>query len=115
MITQMMENKPLTLYGNGLNRRDWVFVEDHSRAIEAILRHGRKGEIYNIASEENLSNLELVLKLIEIYASFENQDPQALKEKILFIKDRPGHDFATQWMQKSFVKKLSGNPNILLI
>jgi len=114
MITQMMENKPLTLYGNGLNRRDWVFVEDHSRAIEAILRHGRKGEIYNIASEENLSNLELVLKLIEIYASFENQDPLALKEKILFIKDRPGHDFCYAMDAKKLCQETKWQPKYSL-
>jgi dTDP-glucose 4,6-dehydratase len=84
MITNALEGKPLPVYGDGLNERDWVFVEDHCRALDRVLEAGRPGEIYNIGYGQGLSNLSVVRKLLQIL-----RKPEDL---IKFVEDRPGHD-----------------------
>ncbi len=93
MITRLISNETLPLYGTGNQVRDWVFVDDHSKAIESILLHGQIGEVYNIASEDEMSNLTLLKKLIRIYSAISGTSEQKLLDKICFIQDRPGHDF----------------------
>lgn len=73
------------LYGDGSNRREWIHVEDHCRGIQTVVTRGKKGEIYNIGSGEEFSNLEIVIILMQ-YLGIENR-------KIDFIEDRKGHDF----------------------
>jgi len=73
------------LYGDGSNRREWIHVEDHCRGIQTVVTRGKKGEIYNIGSGEEFSNLEIVNLLMQ-YLGIENR-------KIDFIEDRKGHDF----------------------
>lgn len=84
MIQFALKNKPLPLYGDGSNVRDWLYVDDHCRAIDMILQHGRVGEIYNVGSREECSNLEIV-RLI----SRTLNKPESL---IQFVEDRKGHD-----------------------
>ncbi|MFB3923231.1 MAG: dTDP-glucose 4,6-dehydratase [Terriglobia bacterium] len=84
MITNALEGKKLPVYGDGLNERDWVFVEDHCRALDCVLRSGRPGEIYNIGCGEPLANLEIVRSLLRIL--------DAPEDLIEFVPDRPGHD-----------------------
>lgn len=85
MISNALEDKPLPIYGKGLNVRDWIYVEDHCRVLDLILHKGRPGEIYNIGANNEKSNLEVVQNLLE-----ELKKPKSL---ITFVKDRPGHDF----------------------
>ena len=84
MITNALEGKKLPLYGDGLNERDWIFVEDHCRALDRILEAGQPGETYNIGFGRPVTNLEIVRRLLRIMGR-----PEDLVE---FVEDRPGHD-----------------------
>ncbi len=84
MITNALEDKPLPVYGDGLNVRDWLHVEDHGRAVWRVLEQGRKGEVYNIGGSNEWHNLALVKELLLLL-----HKPESL---ITFVKDRPGHD-----------------------
>jgi dTDP-glucose 4,6-dehydratase len=84
MIANAFEDKPLPVYGDGFQVRDWLYVEDHCRGILAVLRQGREGEIYNIGGNRSLPNLEVVRRVLELTGK-----PESL---IQFVKDRPGHD-----------------------
>ncbi|NHM26019.1 dTDP-glucose 4,6-dehydratase [Desulfofundulus sp. TPOSR] len=84
MITSALEDKPLPVYGDGLNVRDWLHVEDHCRALELVLFRGRPGEIYNIGGHGERTNLEVVRVILKLLGK-----PESL---IRFVKDRPGHD-----------------------
>jgi len=83
-ITNALENKPIPIYGDGLNVRDWIYVLDHCRALDFTLQKGKPGEIYNIAANEERTNLELIHRLLDVM-----DNPQSL---IKFVADRPGHD-----------------------
>lgn len=84
MITNALEDRPLPVYGDGLQVRDWIHVSDHCRAIDAVLRAGRPGEVYNIGASTERTNLEIVQ-----YILTRLQKPLSL---IQFVADRPGHD-----------------------
>ena len=92
MILNILDGKPLPVYGDGKNIRDWLFVEDHNSAVWAIVNNGRSGETYNIGGENEWSNIDLLHKLIEIVASKATLDPDAVRSSITYVKDRPGHD-----------------------
>jgi dTDP-glucose 4,6-dehydratase len=83
-IISSLLNLPIPIYGTGKNRREWLFVLDHCSAIEMILQKGKPGEIYNISSMNEITNIDLVSKIIELMGR-----PQSL---ITFVEDRPGHD-----------------------
>jgi dTDP-glucose 4,6-dehydratase len=83
-ITNALDNKPLPLYGDGLNVRDWLYVADHCEAIDLMLNEGSDGEIYNVGGGHELTNRELTLAILEI-----TDRPRDL---IQFVEDRPGHD-----------------------
>ena len=84
MVSNALEGKKLPVYGDGLNERDWIFVEDNCRALDAVLRSGRPGEIYNIGYGRPVQNLGIVRQLLQILGKSE--------ELIEFVVDRPGHD-----------------------
>jgi len=84
MICNALEDKPLPVYGDGLQVRDWLYVEDHCRAILSVLRKGRDGEIYNIGGNRSLANREVVERILAITGR-----PASL---IQSVTDRPGHD-----------------------
>lgn len=85
-ITNLIENKKIPLYGDGLNIRDWIHVEDHCAAVYKVLTHGKDGEIYNIGGGNETTNIELVNMILE-YMRPKNPD-----EWIEFVTDRKGHD-----------------------
>jgi dTDP-glucose 4,6-dehydratase len=93
MIERLIEEKTLPLYGDGRQVREWLYVEDHARAIEAILLDGELGQVYNVGSQEEKTNLELVRQLIDAFAAKMDKDPKEMYQKIAFVQDRPGHDF----------------------
>ncbi|HEV2296986.1 MAG TPA: dTDP-glucose 4,6-dehydratase [Candidatus Acidoferrales bacterium] len=84
MISNALEGKKLPVYGDGLNERDWIFVEDHCRAIDAVLQKGKIGETYNIGSGKPVPNIGIVRSLLKLL-----DKPEGLIE---FVQDRPGHD-----------------------
>jgi dTDP-glucose 4,6-dehydratase len=84
MITNALEDKELPVYGDGLNVRDWLHVEDCCRAIDAVLEGGRSGEVYNIGSRAEKTNLEVVRAMLDLLGK-----PHSL---IKYVTDRPGHD-----------------------
>jgi dTDP-glucose 4,6-dehydratase len=84
MIINALGNKPLPVYGDGLQVRDWIHVLDHCEAIEAVLQRGRAGEVYNIGSANEHTNLEIVERILDHLGK-----PRSLIEH---VKDRPGHD-----------------------
>ena len=84
MITNALADKPLPVYGNGLNVRDWLYVEDHCKAIDLIVRKGRIGEVYNVGGHNEMANIDIV-KLI----CHELGKPESL---ITYVTDRKGHD-----------------------
>ena len=84
MIANALDEKPLPVYGTGANVRDWLYVEDHCRAIDLILRNGMEGEIYNIGGHNERSNLDVVKIIIAALGKSE--------ELIRFVSDRKGHD-----------------------
>ncbi len=103
MIKNLLEGKPLPVYGQGLNVRDWLYVEDHARAIDLVLRKGRVGEVYNIGGFNEHRNLDLVKALIRIVGELMLQHPEYQRllahpeipldeSRIQFVTDRPGHD-----------------------
>lgn len=83
-ITNIIENKPVPIYGDGLNVRDWIYVIDHCSALENVLLTGKPGEIYNIAGNQEKTNLEIIDNILRIMGKS--------KELITFVTDRPGHD-----------------------
>lgn len=91
-ITNILEGKKVPVYGDGLYVRDWLYVEDHVRAIEMVLQKGKVGETYCVGSmTQDINNLEVVKKILKIMGKDESQ--------IEFVKDRPGHDrrYAIDW------------------
>ncbi|MGA2916033.1 MAG: dTDP-glucose 4,6-dehydratase [Sedimentisphaerales bacterium] len=84
MINNALNDKPLPVYGDGLNIRDWIYVEDHCRAIWKVLIDGKPGETYNIGASCEKTNIEVVKTLLKLL-----KKPESL---ITFVKDRPGHD-----------------------
>ncbi len=92
MILNALEEKPLPVYGKGENVRDWLFVEDHCRAIWAVIEKGTPGETYNIGGNSELKNLDLIHLLCENLAEENNKRPDHYKKLVKFVPDRPGHD-----------------------
>ena len=92
MILNMLEGKSLPVYGDGKNIRDWLFVEDHNNAIWDIINKGRTGEKYNIGGENEWENIVLLNRLIDIVAEKANLNADKLRDLIVYVKDRPGHD-----------------------
>lgn len=93
MILNALEGKPLPVYADGQNVRDWLFVEDHCRALLAALERGRPGEVYNIGGDCQRTNLEIVRTLCEIIDQLRPQFAHKPCESLItFVKDRPGHD-----------------------
>lgn len=93
MILNALEGKPLPVYGDGQNIRDWLFVEDHCRALLAALERGRPGEVYNIGGDCQRTNLEIVRMLCEIVDQLRpDLMHRPCASLITFVKDRPGHD-----------------------
>jgi len=92
MIIHALEKEPLPVYGKGENVRDWLYVEDHCKAIWMVIQNGRVGETYNIGGGNEWRNIDIVNKICELLAEELGKNPFEYKELITFIKDRPGHD-----------------------
>ena len=87
------EEKPVPVYGTGENVRDWLYVEDHAKAIDLVFHKGKIGETYNIGAENEWRNIDLVHKIGQIVDEFLGRPKGYYEKFITFVKDRPGHDF----------------------
>ncbi len=93
VILNALDNKPLPIYGNGQQIRDWLYVEDHARALYTVLTKGKIGETYNIGGHNEKKNIEVVNAICELLDEIQPRaDQNSYKEQIIFVKDRPGHD-----------------------
>jgi len=92
MILNAQAAKPLPVYGDGKNVRDWLYVEDHCEAISAVLAHGKPGETYNIGGRSEKPNLEIVQTICDLLDELSPEKGRSRRELITFVKDRPGHD-----------------------
>lgn len=92
VISNAIGNKPVPVYGDGLNVRDWIFVLDHCRAVDVVFQKGRAGEVYNIGGKNEQRNIDIVRKLLSAVAGQTGVSEEALLKLIKFVKDRPGHD-----------------------
>lgn len=92
MITNAMQGKPLPVYGRGDNIRDWLFVDDHARALWTVLNKGRLGETYNIGGHNEVRNIEVVHAICDIVDEIMPGKTGPRRELITYVTDRPGHD-----------------------
>jgi dTDP-glucose 4,6-dehydratase len=92
MVLNLFEGKELPVYGDGLNVRDWLFVDDHAEALWLILTQGEAGQTYNVGGNNEWTNLAIVHKLIDLVAAQQAKPRAQLEALIRFVKDRPGHD-----------------------
>ena len=93
MILNAINNKPLPIYGDGQQVRDWLYVGDHCSAIRAVLAKGRLGQTYNIGGCNEKTNINVVKTICQILNDIEPRpDGKSYTEQIIFVKDRPGHD-----------------------
>lgn len=93
MIGCLYHKLPLPVYGEGINVRDWIFVDDHVAAVWRILQHGKRGQVYTVGGECERKNIDLLYALIDQFAALQGEDPKALRPLITFVSDRAGHDF----------------------
>lgn len=92
MILNALHGKALPVYGDGLQVRDWLFVDDHARALVLVLKKGVIGETYNIGGHNEKKNIEVVHKICELLEELKPSQGKPYKDLITFVKDRPGHD-----------------------
>lgn len=104
MITNLLLNKPVPIYGKGENIRDWLFIEDSCAAIDSIMHNGRIGEVYNAGGDCEIKNIEVARKVLEIMGKGENY--------IKFVKDRPGHDYRYALDNSKIERELKWRPSV---
>jgi dTDP-glucose 4,6-dehydratase len=109
MILNALEGKPLPVYGNGSNVRDWLFVEDHARALHLILTKGRPGETYNIGGRNEHTNLEVVQAICRALDTV-NPEGGPHDRLITYVTDRPGHDHRYAIDARKLERELGWHP-----
>ncbi len=111
-IHNIKNNKPLPVYGQGLNVRDWLYVEDHAAAIDLILHQGKAGETYNIGGNNEWKNIDLIRKLCEIMDKKLGRSPGTSEKLITYVKDRAGHDLRYAIDSTKIQRDLSWIPSL---
>ncbi len=109
MIINAVKNKPLPIYGDGLNVRDWLYVEDHCQAIRAVLARGRPGETYNVGGRSEKTNLAVVNTICSILD--EERPGPDYRSLITYVSDRPGHDRRYAIDSRKIERELSWRPS----
>jgi dTDP-glucose 4,6-dehydratase len=112
MINNILNNKPLPVYGKGENVRDWLFVEDHARAIDTIFHKGRPGEKYNIGGFNEWKNIDIVHLLCSIMDKKLERPAGESARLISYVKDRPGHDLRYAIDATKLNKELGWTPSL---
>ncbi len=109
IISCILNKKKIPVYGKGINSREWIYVEDHCKALHKVYLKGKIGETYNIGSNLNMRNIDLVKKMISISRK---KNLLNEKSKILFVKDRPGHDLRYALNSKKIRSKLKWSNSV---
>ncbi len=115
MLNNIRNGKPLPVYGDGTNIRDWLFVIDHARAIDDIFHKGVANETYNIGGNNELQNIELVRLLCDLMDDKMNQDKGTSQKLITFVKDRPGHDHRYAIDNTKLTTTLGWEPSVTVV
>ena len=110
MILNARDGKPLPVYGDGKNVRDWLFVEDHCEAIATVLSAGRPGETYNIGGWNEKPNIEIVRTICDLVDEMAPPRPSPRRDLITYVKDRPGHDRRYAIDARKIERELSWRP-----
>jgi dTDP-glucose 4,6-dehydratase len=111
-INNIINNKPLPVYGDGKYTRDWLFVEDHAVAIDLVFHEGKNHETYNIGGFNEWKNIDLVKLLCQIMDSKLNREPGTSEKLITYVKDRPGHDLRYAIDASKINKELGWKPSV---
>ena len=111
LIYNILQNKPLPIYGKGTNSREWIYVKDHCEALIKIFKKGKEGNFYNIGSNKNQTNLEICKKLIQLA---NKNKIMGKNTRIKFVKDRPGHDIRYALNSSKLKNELRWSPRISL-
>jgi dTDP-glucose 4,6-dehydratase len=112
MINNIKNNKPLPVYGKGLNVRDWLYVEDHANAIDLIFHKGKVGETYNIGGNNEWRNIDLVNLLCKVMDEKLNRHPGESSKLITYVKDRAGHDLRYAIDASKIKKEMGWEPSL---
>jgi dTDP-glucose 4,6-dehydratase len=112
MIHNVINNKPLPVYGDGLYTRDWLFVKDHARAIDLVFHKGKVGDTYNIGGFNEWRNIDLVKLLCKLMGEKLGRTPGASEGLITYVKDRPGHDRRYAIDAAKINKELGWTPSV---
>lgn len=118
MLNQALKGKPLTIYGKGHQIRDWLYVDDHARALYCVISRGRIGERYNIGGQCEMRNIEVVQALCEVLEQLQpchpcarsQNNPQGFQSLITYVADRPGHDLRYAMNISKIEKELGWKP-----
>jgi dTDP-glucose 4,6-dehydratase len=111
-INNIINKKPLPVYGKGENTRDWLFVIDHARAIDTVFHHGKNGETYNIGGFNEWKNLDLVKMMCKLMDEKLGRKNGESEELITYVKDRPGHDLRYAIDATKIKKELGWEPSV---
>ncbi|MEQ3499767.1 dTDP-glucose 4,6-dehydratase [Tenacibaculum sp. SSH1-16] len=111
-INNICNNKPLPVYGKGENVRDWLFVNDHARAIDVIFHKGKLGETYNIGGFNEWKNIDLIKVLIKTVDSLLGREEGTSEELITYVKDRAGHDYRYAIDSSKLKNELGWEPSL---
>jgi dTDP-glucose 4,6-dehydratase len=111
-INNIIEWKPLPVYGDGNYTRDWLYVEDHASAVDLVFHKGKIGETYNIGGFNEWKNIELVHLLCTIMDEKLGREKRASKELITYVKDRPGHDLRYAIDASKINRELGWKPSV---
>jgi len=111
-INNIINNKPLPVYGKGENTRDWLFVKDHARAIDLVFHQGKNGETYNIGGFNEWKNIDLVKLLCKLMDEKLGREPGESEKLISYVKDRPGHDLRYAIDASKINRELGWQPSV---
>ncbi|HMU70275.1 MAG TPA: GDP-mannose 4,6-dehydratase, partial [Chitinophagales bacterium] len=104
--------KPIPVYGKGENVRDWLWVEDHARAIDVILHNGKNGDTYNIGGFNEWKNIDLIHLLCRIMDNKLQREPGTSAKLITYVTDRPGHDMRYAIDAQKLNRELGWKPSV---
>ena len=111
-ISRIWDREPIPVYGDGSNIRDWLYVTDHVRALDAVLHNGTVGESYNIGGNSEVRNIDLVRSLCQMADELLAREKGSSEELITFVADRPGHDFRYAVDFSKIKNELGWNPTV---
>jgi dTDP-glucose 4,6-dehydratase len=104
MITNLIDGKPVPIYGRGQNVRDWLFVADNCSAIDLVLHNGKPGGIYNVGGQNEVRNIDIAKTVLAVMGRSESL--------IEYVKDRPGHDYRYALDNSKITRELGWRPSI---